>query len=89
MYATDPQVKHLDKKMKKWREIFLVQQTQIHKLKSDVKYYVWYDPYLCKFDSDQVIRRCVLDYEIESVLHLSHVFQVGGTLVLKRLQEKS
>ncbi|CAJ2651186.1 uncharacterized protein LOC123922945 [Trifolium pratense] len=53
-------------------------QTQIHKLKSDAKHYVWDDPYLWKFGNDQVIRRCVLDYEIESILHHSHASQVGG-----------
>lgn len=31
-----------------------------------------------KFGSGQVIRRCVSDYEIESILHLSHTSQVGG-----------
>ncbi|XP_050888339.1 uncharacterized protein LOC127093454 [Lathyrus oleraceus] len=30
-------------------------RTQIHKLKSDAKYYVWDDPYLWKFGSDQVL----------------------------------
>ncbi|XP_050908412.1 uncharacterized protein LOC127122044 [Lathyrus oleraceus] len=51
---------------------------QIHKLKSDAKYYVWDDPYLWKFGSDQVIRRCVPDYEIASILNFSHASQVGG-----------
>ena len=30
-------------------------RSQIDKLKSDAKYYVWDDPYLWRFDSDQVI----------------------------------
>ena len=53
-------------------------RSQIHKLKSDAKYYVWGDLYLWKFGSDQVIRRCVPDYEIESILKFSHASQVGG-----------
>ncbi|XP_037495738.1 uncharacterized protein LOC119370859 [Jatropha curcas] len=31
------------------------------KIKRDAKYFVWDDPYLWKFCSDQVIRRCVMD----------------------------
>ncbi|XP_050877045.1 uncharacterized protein LOC127080793 [Lathyrus oleraceus] len=53
-------------------------RSQVHKLKSDAKYYVWDDPYLWKFGSDQVIRRCVPDNEIESILNFSHASQVGG-----------
>ncbi|XP_027364478.1 uncharacterized protein LOC113871585, partial [Abrus precatorius] len=34
------------------------------KIRSDAKHYVWDDPYLWKFCSDQVIRRCVPDEEI-------------------------
>ncbi|XP_042426110.1 uncharacterized protein LOC122013973 [Zingiber officinale] len=41
-------------------------RTQRDKLKSDSKYYVWDDPYLWKFCSDQVIRRCVPDNEFDS-----------------------
>ncbi|XP_027347944.1 uncharacterized protein LOC113859339 [Abrus precatorius] len=33
------------------------------KIRSDAKHYVWDDPYLWKFCSDQVIRRCVPDEE--------------------------
>lgn len=38
---------------------------------------MWDDPYLWKFGSDKVIRRCVPDYEIESILHHAHASQVG------------
>ena len=44
----------------------------IDKLKSDAKYYVWDDPYLWRFGSDQVIRRCVPDHEIQSILQFCH-----------------
>ncbi|GAU48758.1 hypothetical protein TSUD_281090 [Trifolium subterraneum] len=63
-------------------------QTQIHKLKSDAKHYVWDDPYLWKFGNDQVIRRCVPDYEIESILHHSHASQVGGHFGPQRTARK-
>ncbi|GAU50734.1 hypothetical protein TSUD_410570 [Trifolium subterraneum] len=63
-------------------------QTQIHKLKSDAKHYVWDDPYLWKCGNDQVIRRCVPDYEIESILHHSHASQVGGHFGPQRTARK-
>ena len=47
-------------------------RSQIDKLKSDAKYYVWDDPYLWRFGSDQVIRRCVPDHEIWSILQFCH-----------------
>ncbi|XP_050916838.1 uncharacterized protein LOC127132019 [Lathyrus oleraceus] len=63
-------------------------RSQIHKLKSDAKYYVWDDPYLWKFGSDQVIRRCVPDYEIESILNFSHASQVEGHFGPQRTARK-
>ncbi|RDX64138.1 putative mitochondrial protein, partial [Mucuna pruriens] len=47
------------------------------KIKSDAKYYIWDDPYLWKHDSDQVIRKCILDSEISSVFHFCHA-EAGG-----------
>ncbi|XP_074592482.1 LOW QUALITY PROTEIN: uncharacterized protein LOC141848351 [Curcuma longa] len=38
-------------------------KAQKDKLKSDSKYYVWDDPYLWKFCSDQIIRRCIPEFE--------------------------
>ncbi|XP_050889309.1 uncharacterized protein LOC127094528 [Lathyrus oleraceus] len=63
-------------------------RSQIHKFKSDAKYYVWDDPYLWRFGSDQVIRRCVPNYEIESILKFSHASQVGGHFGLQRTARK-
>ncbi|RDY04860.1 Retrovirus-related Pol polyprotein from transposon 17.6, partial [Mucuna pruriens] len=48
------------------------------KIKSDAKYYIWDDPYLWKRDSDQVIRKCIPDFEISSVLHFCHAAAGGG-----------
>ncbi|XP_037497834.1 uncharacterized protein LOC119371554 [Jatropha curcas] len=42
------------------------------KIKRDAKYFVWDDPYLWKFCSDQVIRRCVMDVEVPSILKFCH-----------------
>ena len=53
-------------------------RSQIDKLKSDAKYYVWDDPYLWRFCSDKIIRRCVPDHEIPSVLQFCHASAVGG-----------
>ncbi|RDX82342.1 Retrovirus-related Pol polyprotein from transposon 17.6, partial [Mucuna pruriens] len=48
------------------------------KIKSDAKYYIWDDPYLWKRGSDQVIRKCILDSKISSVLHFCHA-AAGGS----------
>ncbi|XP_045822018.1 uncharacterized protein LOC123914902 [Trifolium pratense] len=63
-------------------------RSQVHKIKSDAKYYVWDDPYQWKFGSDQVIRRCVPDNEIESILKFSHASQVGGHFGPQRTARK-
>jgi len=42
----------------------LATKAQQDKLKSDVKYHVWDDPYLWHFYNDQVIYKCILDHEI-------------------------
>ncbi|RDY05494.1 Retrovirus-related Pol polyprotein from transposon 17.6, partial [Mucuna pruriens] len=38
------------------------------RLQNDAKYYIWDDPYLWRLCNDQVIRRCILNVEINSVL---------------------
>ena len=43
-------------------------KSQINKLKSGAKYYVWDDPYLWRFGSDQVIYNCGPDHDIQSIL---------------------
>ncbi|RDX70288.1 Retrovirus-related Pol polyprotein, partial [Mucuna pruriens] len=48
------------------------------KLQSDAKYYVWDDPYLWRLCSDQVIHRCILDTEINSILQYCHAAPGGG-----------
>ncbi|RDY05462.1 Retrovirus-related Pol polyprotein, partial [Mucuna pruriens] len=45
---------------------------------SDAKYYIWDDPYLWRICNDQVIRRCIPDIEIKSVLQIFHAAFGGG-----------
>ncbi|RDY04003.1 hypothetical protein CR513_12341, partial [Mucuna pruriens] len=47
------------------------------KLESEVKYYVWDDPYFWRFFNDQITRRCILDAKFLSILHFYH-FALGG-----------
>ncbi|RDX72650.1 Retrovirus-related Pol polyprotein from transposon 17.6, partial [Mucuna pruriens] len=42
------------------------------KIQSDAKHYKWDDPYLWRCCNDCIIRRCILDSEIRSVLHFFH-----------------
>ncbi|RDY02574.1 hypothetical protein CR513_13949, partial [Mucuna pruriens] len=41
------------------------------RLESDAKYYIWDDPYLW-ICNDQVTHRCILEFEIKSVLHFCY-----------------
>ena len=43
-------------------------RSQIDKLKSNAKYYLWHDAYLWRFGTGQVIHQCVPDHEIHSIL---------------------
>jgi len=63
-------------------------RAQCDKLKSDAKYYIWDDPYLWKMCSDQVIRRCIPDHEIDSVLQFYHSSTLGGHLGTQRTTRK-
>ncbi|RDX73922.1 hypothetical protein CR513_46388, partial [Mucuna pruriens] len=48
------------------------------KIRSDAKYYIWDDPYLWRLCSDKVIRRCIPEAEINSVLQFCHSAPGGG-----------
>ncbi|RDY13927.1 putative mitochondrial protein, partial [Mucuna pruriens] len=48
------------------------------RIQNDAKYYIWDDPYLWRLCNDQVIRRCILDTEINSVLQFCHAAPGGG-----------
>ncbi|KAH9741368.1 Endonuclease [Citrus sinensis] len=63
-------------------------RAQKDKIKSDAKYYVWDDPYLWKHCSDKVIRRCVSEFEIPSILQFCHSYACGGHFGPKRTASK-
>ncbi|RDX89086.1 Retrovirus-related Pol polyprotein, partial [Mucuna pruriens] len=53
-------------------------RTYKEKIRSDAKYYVWDDPYLWRLCSDKIIRRCIPNTEINSVLQFCHSTPGGG-----------
>ena len=53
-------------------------KAQKDKIKSEAKFYVWDDPYLWKHCVDKVIRRCLPDNEVQSVLNFCHSHACGG-----------
>ncbi|XP_031393661.1 uncharacterized protein LOC116205261 [Punica granatum] len=59
-----------------------------NKLRSDSRYYIWDEPYLWKLCSDQVIRRCVPNNEIHSILAHCHSYACGGHFGPKRTARK-
>ncbi|RDY10122.1 putative mitochondrial protein, partial [Mucuna pruriens] len=58
------------------------------KLESSAKYYIWDDPYLWRLYSDQVIRKCIPNFEIKSVLHFCHLASEGSHYGLTRTTRK-
>ena len=60
----------------KFLEEFNSQQKK--KLIHDSKYYLWDDPYVWKLCNDGLIRRCVEDEEIGSILQYCHGMVSGG-----------
>ncbi|KAG9440079.1 hypothetical protein H6P81_020244 [Aristolochia fimbriata] len=61
---------------------------QRKKFLADVKYYFWEDPYLYKICPDQVIRRCVPETEVESILKHCHDGEAGGHFSSNRTAAK-
>ncbi|CAN6695215.1 unnamed protein product [Malus baccata var. baccata] len=51
---------------------------QCDKLRKDARFYVWDDPYLWNYCSDQILRRCVHDCEFLSILRFCHTYACGG-----------
>ena len=49
-----------------------------NKFFSDLKYYIWDDPFVYKQCANQIIRRCVSEEEMESIIHHCHSREVGG-----------
>ncbi|CAM8978327.1 unnamed protein product [Rhodiola kirilowii] len=58
------------------------------KLKHDARFYLWDDPYLWKIGTDQLLRRCIPDHEVDSVLSFCHEFACGGHFGPRRTARK-
>lgn len=58
------------------------------KIRSQARFYLWEEPYLWRFCGDQIIRCCVDDSEIESVLNFCHSREGGGHFGPKRTAHK-
>ena len=54
--------------------------SQKKKFFSDLKYYLWEEPFLYKHYSDQIIRRCVPQEEVANILYHNHTSPVRVTL---------
>jgi len=53
-------------------------KAQRDRLRSESRFYIWDEPYLWKHCSDQVIRRCLPENEVTSVLEFCHSYACGG-----------
>ncbi|CAM8910249.1 unnamed protein product [Rhodiola kirilowii] len=63
-------------------------KAQCMKLKHDSRFYVWDDPYLWKIGVDQLLRRCIPDIEIASVISFCHEHACGGHFGPRRTARK-
>ncbi|KAJ9542484.1 hypothetical protein OSB04_028990 [Centaurea solstitialis] len=66
----------------------MLSKSEKDRIKSQAKFYVWDDPYLWKHCSDQIIRRCVPQQEVQSVLRFCHEYACGGHFGPKRTAHK-
>ncbi|CAM8926445.1 unnamed protein product [Rhodiola kirilowii] len=63
-------------------------KAQCMKLSHDARHYLWDDPYLWKIGADQILRRCIPDNEIASVICFCHEFACGGHFGPRRTARK-
>ncbi|KAK5819272.1 hypothetical protein PVK06_024249 [Gossypium arboreum] len=63
-------------------------QSVKNKLRREARNYIWDDPYLWKHCSDQIIRRCVPETEVTSILAFCHTESCGGHFGPKRTAHK-
>ncbi|CAN6692802.1 unnamed protein product [Malus baccata var. baccata] len=63
-------------------------RAQKDKLVKTTKYYEWDDPYLWKYCTDQLIRRCVPESEFKSILTFCYSYACGGHFGAKRIALK-
>ncbi|KAK9005313.1 hypothetical protein V6N11_042753 [Hibiscus sabdariffa] len=63
-------------------------RSTINKIKKDARFYVWDDPYLWKHCSDQIIRRCIAEDEVNSIMNFCYSYSCGGHFGRKRTAHK-
>ncbi|CAM8913903.1 unnamed protein product [Rhodiola kirilowii] len=63
-------------------------KAQCMKLRHDARFYVWDDPYLWKIGVDQLLRRCIPDIEIASIVSFCHEYACGGHFGPRRTARK-
>ena len=63
-------------------------KNDIYRFLSQVRYFFWEEPYLFKYCSDQIIRRCIPDEEVKSVLSFCHELACGGHFGPRKTAEK-
>ncbi|KAL9399457.1 hypothetical protein Peur_008418 [Populus x canadensis] len=54
----------------------------------NVRTFFWDDPYLFKYCPDQIVRRCIPDHEIPSVINFCHALACGGHFSSKKTTAK-
>ena len=65
-----------------------ITRAQKEKIRREARKYVWDDPHLWRHCGDQIIRRCVDNQEIPSILAFCHSFACGGHFGPKRTARK-
>ncbi|XP_042059566.1 uncharacterized protein LOC121804088 [Salvia splendens] len=65
-----------------------VTRAQRLKIKSEAKYYFWDDPYLWEMGVDQVIRKCISEWDQEDILVHCHSLAYGGHFGPKKTVRK-
>ncbi|RDX61505.1 hypothetical protein CR513_60258, partial [Mucuna pruriens] len=58
------------------------------RLESNAQYYIWDYSYLWRLCNDQILRRCILETETQSVLHFYHSIAGGGHYGSTRMARK-
>jgi len=51
---------------------------EVYRFLSQAQYFFWEEPYFFKYFSDQLIRRCIPDEEVRSVLSFCHQLACDG-----------
>ena len=55
---------------------------------TQIRFFFWVEPYLFKYFPDQIIRRCLLEDEHQSVLTFCHELACGGHFGPRKTAEK-